>query len=56
MGVTGSKSRSLGQILENNCSPSRNVMCFPIFPKLGQNMYLTNIVIELEDVNGKMKK
>ena len=56
MGVTGSKSRSLGQILENNCSPSRNFMFFPTFPILGQNMYLTYIVIELKDVNGKMKK
>ena len=43
MGHVGSKSRSLGQILEKPCVPSRGHILSPIIMKLSQNVCLDKI-------------
>ena len=40
MGHVGSKTRSLGQIFEKPCMPSRGHIFSPIIMKLGQNVSL----------------
>ena len=35
-----SNIRSLGQISEKPCAPSRGNICSPIFMKLGKNVFL----------------
>ena len=44
MGDVGSKTRSLGQILEKPCVRSRGHIFSPIIMKLGQNVCLNNIL------------
>ena len=44
MGHVGSKTRSLGQILENPCVCSRNQIFGPILMKLGQSFCLDEIL------------
>ena len=43
MGHVGSKTRSLGQMLEKPCVPSRGHIFSPIVMKLGQNVCLDEI-------------
>ena len=45
MGQVGSKSRSLGQILEKPCEHSRGHIFSSIFIKLGQDTYLDDISV-----------
>ena len=47
-GHVGSKTRSLGQILEIPCVHSRGHIFSPILMKLGQNVCLNKISDELE--------
>ena len=56
MGVVGSKSRSLGQILEKSCLHSRGHIFDPIFFKLGQNDYMYDPMKPIENGCGRVKK
>ena len=49
MGHVGSKTRSLGQILEKSCVPSGGQIYSPIIMKLGQNVCLDEISNEFEN-------
>ena len=51
-----SKTRSLGQILEKPCVRSRRHIFSPIIMKLGQNVCLTKISDEIENVSCWVKK
>ena len=44
----GSKSRSVGQIMEKPCENSRGHSFGPIFIKLAQNDHLENITVKFE--------
>ena len=48
MGDAGSKTRSVGQIMEKPCEHSRGHIFGPIFIKLAQNDHLDNISVKLE--------
>ena len=56
MGHVGSKTRSLGQILEKPCLRSRGHIFSPIIMKLGQNDFLDKISEELENGSCQVKK
>ena len=56
MGVVGSKSRSLGQILEKPCLHSRDHIFGPIFLKLAQIVYLDDVMNPIENGCGRVKK
>jgi len=45
LGHFGSKTRSLGQIIEKPCVDNRGHSFHPIFMKFGQNVYLDEIWI-----------
>ena len=49
IGHVGSKTRLLGQILENPCVSSRGHIFGPMFLKLGQNVCLNEISVEFEN-------
>ena len=49
MGYVGSKTRSLGQILEKPCVRSRSHIFSPIIMKLGQNVCLDEISDEFKN-------
>ena len=49
MGRVGSKTRSLGQILEKPCVCSRGHIFSPIIMKLGQNLCLDEILAKFEN-------
>ena len=51
MGHVGSKTRSLGQILEKPCVCSRGHIFSLIIMKLGQNVCLDEILYEFENSN-----
>ena len=48
MGDNGSKTRSVGQIMEKPCEHSRGHIFGPIFIKLAQNDHLDNISVNFE--------
>ena len=48
IGDVGSKTRSVGQIMEKPCEHSRGHIFGPIFIKLAQNDHLDNISVKLE--------
>ena len=48
MGHVGSKTRSVGQIMEKPCEHSRGHSFGPIFIKLAQNDHLDNIFVKVE--------
>ena len=48
MGHVGSKTRSVGQIMEKPCEHSRGYIYGPIFNKLAQNDHLENISDKFE--------
>ena len=48
MGDVGSKTRSVGQIMEKPCEHSRGHIFGPIFIKLAQNDHLDNISVKFE--------
>ena len=48
MGHVGSKTRSVGQIMEKPCEHSRGHIFGPIFIKLAQNDHLDNISVKFE--------
>ena len=48
MGDIGSKTRSVGQIIEKPCERSRGHSFGPIFIKLAQNDHLDNISVKVE--------
>ena len=48
MGDVGSKTRSVGQIMEKPCEHSRDQSFGPIFIKLAQNDHLDNISDKFE--------
>ena len=50
LGHVGSKSMSLGQILEKRCVCPRTLSFSPILMKLGQNVCLNEILDEFENV------
>ena len=56
MGHVKSKTRSLGQILEKPCVPSRGHIFSPIMRKLGQNVWLDKISDEHENGTCRVKK
>ena len=49
MGHVGSKTRSLGQILDKSCVCSRGHIFSPIIMKLGQYVYFDEISDEFEN-------
>ena len=49
MGYDGSKTRSLGQILEKPCVPSRGHIFSPIIMKLDQKLCLDKILDDFEN-------
>ena len=49
MGHVGSKTRSLGQILEKSCVRSRGYILRPIITKLGQNVCLDEILNDFKN-------
>ena len=49
MGHVGSKTRSLGQILEKPCVHSKGHIFCLIIMKLGQNVCLDEILVEFEN-------
>jgi len=51
----GSKSRSLGQILEKYCLRSRGLMFGPIFLKLAQDGYIDDISVKFDRGWGGVK-
>ena len=55
VGHVGSKTRSLGHILENPCVCSRGHSFRPIIMKLGQNVCLDEILAELENESCLLK-
>ena len=55
-GVVGSKSRSLGQILEKACEHCRGHIFSPIFLKLAQKDCLDKISDEFKNGCGQVKK
>ena len=55
-GFVGSKSRSLGQILEKPCARSRGYILNPILMKLCQNVCLDEISDEFENWSCRVKK
>ena len=55
MGQMGSKSRSLGQFLEESCLHSRGHIFSPIFLKVGQNVCLDNISVKFDHGSIKVK-
>ena len=56
MGGVGSKSRSLGQILEKSCLHSKGHIFSAIFLKLAQNVCLDNISVKFDHGWGGVKK
>ena len=48
MGDVGSKTKSVGQIMEKPCEHSRGHSFGPIFIKLAQNDHLDNISVKFE--------
>ena len=48
MDDVGSKTRSVGQIMEKPCEHSRGHIFGPIFIKLAQNDHLDNISVKFE--------
>ena len=48
MGDVGSKTRSVGQIMEKPCEHSRGQSFGPIFIKLAQNDHLDTISVKFE--------
>ena len=48
MGDVGSKTRSVGQIMEKPCEHSRGQSFGPIFIKLAQNDHLDNISVKFK--------
>ena len=48
MDGVGSKSRSLGQILEKSCLRSRGHLFGPIFLKLAQDVYIDDISVKID--------
>ena len=48
MGDVGSKTRSVGQIMEKPCEHSRGHSFGPVFIKLAQNDHLDNISVNFE--------
>ena len=48
MDDVGSKTRSVGQIIEKPCEHSRGHSFGPIFIKLAQNYHLDNISVKVE--------
>ena len=48
MGDVGSKTRSVGQIMEKSCEHSKGHIFGPIFIKLAQNDHLDNISVKFE--------
>ena len=56
MGVVGSKSRSLDQILIKSCLHSRGHIFDPIFLKLGQNVCLDDTSTPIDYGWGQVKK
>ena len=55
MGHVGSKTRSLGQILEKPCVCSRGHIFSPIIMKLGQNVCLDEISKAFENGSCQVK-
>ena len=55
MGHVGSKTRSLGQILEKPCARSRRHIFRPIIMKLGKNVCLDEISGDFENDFGRVK-
>ena len=55
VGQVGSKTRSLGQIIEKPCERSRGHILSPIFMKLGQNDCLDGIWDEFESGSSWVK-
>ena len=55
MGHVGSKTRSLGQMLEKRCVRSRGYIFSPITMKLGQNVCLDKISDEFENGSCRVK-
>ena len=55
MGLVGSKTRSLGQILEKHCGQARGHLFSQIILKLGQNVCLVEISDELENGSCRVK-
>mgnify|MGYP001562769297 CR=1 FL=1 len=56
MGGVGSKSRSLGQIVEKSCLRARGHIFGPIFLKLAQDVCLDDISDEFDNGWGRVKK
>ena len=48
MGDIGSKTRSVGQIMEKPCEHSRGHSFGPFFIKLAQNNHLGKILVQFE--------
>ena len=55
MGHVGSKTRSLGHILEKPCVPSSSFIFSPIIMKLVQNLCLDEIWNEFENGSCRVK-
>ena len=55
MGHVGSKTRSLGQILEKHCTQSRGHIFSLIIMKFGQNVCLDEISNKLENGSCRVK-
>ena len=55
MGDVRSKTRSVGQIMENSCEHSRGHIFGPIFIKLAQNNHLDNITVKSQYGSGWVK-
>ena len=55
VGQVGSKTRSLGQIIEKPCEHSRGHIFSPIFMKLGQNDCLDKILDKFESGSSGVK-
>ena len=46
LGHVGSKTRSVGQIKEKSCLPSRGHIFDPVFMKLGENVCLNDVWVQ----------
>ena len=55
MGQVGSKTRSLGRILEKRCLVSRGHIFSPITMKIGQNVCLDEISDKFENGSSQVK-
>ena len=55
MGHVGSKTRSLGQILEKPCVHCRGHILSPVFIKLGQDVFYDEILDECENGSCRVK-